>query len=117
MLRKISEMWPGKINRKELKRKICRGDDFTLVDARNSGSFREEHIVGAISLPVSEVEGIAGELLAKSGEIVVYCSSFACSVSGDEVGKLRQMGFRNVKHYAGGIEDWKKAGYPTESSK
>lgn len=116
MLRKISEMWPGKISRKALKRKIDHGDDIRLVDARNSDSFKEEHIKGAISLPVSEVEERAEKLLGKSDEIIVYCSSFACPASADEVKKLKQMGFRNVKHYAGGIEDWKKAGYPTESS-
>lgn len=116
MLRKIAEIWPGKIRRKELKKKIDRRDDFILVDARHSGSFKEEHIKGAVSLPLSEVEKRAERLLRKSDEIVVYCSSFACPASANEVRKLKQMGFKNVKHYAGGIEDWKSAGYPTESS-
>ena len=116
ILRKIAEIWPGKIRRKELKKRIDRRDDFILVDARNSESFMEEHITGAISLPLSEVEKRAKKLLRKSDEIVVYCSSFACPASADEVKKLKQMGFKNVKHYAGGIEDWKNAGYPTESS-
>jgi len=115
-LRKIAEIWPGKIRREELKKKIDRRDDFILVDARNSDSFREEHIKGAISLPLSEVEERAERLLRKSDEIVVYCSSFACPASANEVEKLKQMGFKNVKHYAGGIEDWKNAGHPTERS-
>ena len=116
MLRKIAEILPGKIRRKELKRKIDSPDDFKLVDARNSGSFREENIRGAISIPLGGVEERAEKLLRKSDEIVVYCSSFACPASANEVRKLKQMGFRNVKHYAGGIEDWKNVGYPTESS-
>ena len=116
MLRRIAEIWPGKIRRKELRRKIDRRDDFKLVDARNSDSFREEHIKGAISLPLSEVEERDEKLLRKSDEIIVYCSSFACPASANEVKKLKQMGFKNVRHYAGGIEDWKNAGYPTESS-
>ena len=116
MLRKIAEIWPGKIRRKELKKKIDRRDNFKLVDARDSDSFKEEHIKGAISLPQGEVEGKAEKLLRKSDEIIVYCSSFACHASANEVKKLKQMGFKNVRHYAGGIEDWKNAGYPTESS-
>jgi len=116
MLRKIAEMWPGKIRREELKRKMDRHDNLTLVDARNSDSFKEEHIEGAISLPLSEVRERAEHLLSRSDEIVVYCSSFACSASANEVKMLEQMGFKNVKHYAGGIEDWKKTCYPTEPS-
>jgi rhodanese-related sulfurtransferase len=107
-------MLPGKIDRKELRKKIDRGDDFTLVDARSVLSYREEHIKGAISLPLNEVDEKTVQMLGKNDEIVVYCSSFSCSASVDEVKKLRKMGFRNVKHYAGGIKDWKKAGYPTE---
>jgi rhodanese-related sulfurtransferase len=26
------------------------------------------------------------------------------------------MGYKNVRRYAGGIEDWKEAGYPLEGS-
>lgn len=114
MLRKISEMLPGKIDRKELRKKIDRGDDFTLVDARSALSYMEEHIEGAISLPLNEVDEKAGQMFSKNDEIVVYCTSVSCPASADEVKKLRKMGFKNVKHYAGGIKDWKKAGHPTE---
>jgi len=108
-------MMPGKIARKELKEKMERGDDFTLVDARSSDSYREERIKGAISLPLEEVEKEAEGMLSKDGEIVVYCGGFSCPASGNEVRKLRDMGFKNVKHYAGGIKEWKEAGYPTET--
>jgi len=108
-------MMPGKIARKELRKKMERGDDFTLVDARSSDSYREERIKGAISLPLEEVEKEAEGMLSKDGEIVVYCGGFSCPASGNEVRKLRDMGFKNVKHYAGGIKEWKEAGYPTET--
>ena len=38
--------------------------------------------------------------------VVVYCGSFSCPTSGKEVKGLKVMGFRNVKHYAGGLKDW-----------
>ena len=116
MLSKLAEMWPGKISTRELKKKIDRGDHFILVDARDTNSYKSEHIMGAISLPLSEVDEKADQLLDKSIEVIVYCNSFACPTSANEVKKLRQMGFGNVKHYAGGIQDWKTAGYTTKSS-
>lgn len=113
MLRKIAEMLPGKIDREELRRKMDRGDNFTLVDARSADSYMEEHIKGAISLPLGEVDEKAEQILSKNDEIIVYCSGFSCAASTNEIKKLREMGFKNVRHYAGGIKDWKEAGYPT----
>ena len=114
ILRKIDEMLPGNISRKELKRKMDRNEDFALVDARSFKSYSEEHIRGAISLPLDEVEEKAEQILSKNDEIIVYCGSFSCPRSANEVKRLRNMGFKNVKRYAGGIKDWKKAGYQTE---
>lgn len=114
MLREITELVPRKIGREELKRKMDRGEKFTLVDARSTYSYKEEHMKGAISLPLDEVDEKAEQILGKNDEIIVYCSSFSCTASGDEVRKLRKMGFKNVRHYAGGIKDWKEADYPTE---
>jgi rhodanese-related sulfurtransferase len=116
VLSKIAEIWPGKISSQELKKKIDRGDHFILVDARDTNSYESEHMMGAISLPLSEVDEKADQLLDRSVDVIVYCNSLACLTSANEVKKLKQMGFRNVQHYAGGIQDWKKAGYPTESS-
>ena len=116
MLSKIAEIWPGKISSQELKKKIDRGDHFILVDARDTNSYESEHVIGAISLPLSEVDEKADQLLDRSVDVIVYCNNLACPTSASEVKKLKQMGFRNVKHYAGGIQDWKKTGYPTESS-
>ncbi len=117
MLRRIAEKWPGKISRKELKRKMDCGDKFILVDARSPDSYRSEHIKGAISLPLSEVDERAEQMLDKKNKIIVYCNSFSCTASGEEVRRLKMVGFKNIKHYAGGIIDWKKAGYPTERGK
>lgn len=115
MLRKIAEMWPGKVSRKEVKKKMDRGDKFILVDARNSDSYKDEHIKGAISIPLGEVDEGAERMLGKDDEIIVYCSSFSCTASANEVRRLKEMEFKNVEHYASGIKDWKKAGYPTEA--
>lgn len=113
-MRKITEMLPGKIGGKELKRKMDWGDDFALVDARDRDSYGEEHIEGAMSLPVDQVEQKAEQMLGKDREVVVYCEGFSCAASGNEVRKLKKMGFKKLRHYAGGISQWKEFGYPIE---
>jgi rhodanese-related sulfurtransferase len=45
---------------------------------------------------------------------VTYCSSFECEASTIAAQKLDKYGFKNVLEFKGGLEDWKKAGYPTE---
>ena len=47
-------------------------------------------------------------------EIVVYCMNRECAASGVEVRELRQIGYRNVRHYAGGKQGWIQAGLPVE---
>jgi rhodanese-related sulfurtransferase len=46
--------------------------DFVLLDARDRASYEKEHLPGAVSMPLAEVEKRAGEL-DPSREYVVYC--------------------------------------------
>ena len=65
------------VSRDELKAKIDRGDDFTLVEALAEPSYREWHLPGAINVPWDKVRDLAPKLLPdKNADIVVYCGSF-----------------------------------------
>jgi hypothetical protein len=57
----------------ELKSKFDRKADVIIVDARGKDSFEQEHIRGAISIPLDEVEERHKEL-PKDKEIVFYCT-------------------------------------------
>ena len=46
---------------------------------------------------------------------MTYCSNTACPNSGQVAAKLESLGYRNVRKYAEGIQDWVEAGLPTES--
>lgn len=37
-----------------------------------------------------------------------------CEASIEEARELEEMGYRNVLHYAGGKQDWIRAGFPVE---
>ena len=64
------------ITRYELKAKLDRGDDFTLVEALPPPAYRDGHIAGAINLPPIQVRELAPKRLPdKAAEIVVYCAS------------------------------------------
>jgi rhodanese-related sulfurtransferase len=64
------------ISRDELKARLDRGDDFTLVEALPPPAYRDGHIPGAINLPPIQVRELAPKRLPdKATEIVVYCAS------------------------------------------
>ena len=64
------------ISRDELKLKIDRHDDFTLVETLPKVAYEHAHLPGAINLPSDQVNVLAPKLLPdKNAEIVVYCAS------------------------------------------
>ena len=99
------------ISREELKEKIDRGDDFTLVMTLSEWAFEAKHIPGSINVTRPEQ---ATEALNPDDEIVVYCSNPACTASQMAYHFLTSRGFENVRRYAGGVQDWEAAGFPLE---
>jgi len=64
------------ISRDELKDKLDRQDDFTLVETLPMVAYEHAHLPGAINLPSDQVSVLAPKLLPdKNAEIVVYCAS------------------------------------------
>ncbi|MEV5834594.1 hypothetical protein [Nocardia sp. NPDC052112] len=46
---------------------------------------------------------------------MTWCSNNACQNSELVAGKLRALGYTNVRAYRAGIQDWTEAGMPIES--
>ncbi len=88
---------------------------FVLVDARSREDYEKSHLPGALSVPVEDIKDYA-DRLDKSEEIVTYCGSFQCPASTMAAKEFMKLGFKNVKDYKGGIQEWTEKGYPTESS-
>ena len=103
------------ITRDELREFISSRKKLTLVDVLPRAHFEQEHIKGAISLPLDEIGRKAKTLLEKKDElIVVYCASFECQASTQAARKLISLGYPNVSDYKGGLQDYKEAGLPIE---
>lgn len=103
-----------KITREYLKNMMDTDVDFVLIDARGHEAYAKEHLPGALSIPSDHL----GEHLLREHKknriFVTYCSNFECEASTIAAQKLDKYGFKNVLEFKGGLEDWKKAGYPTE---
>jgi rhodanese-related sulfurtransferase len=103
------------ITRDELRDAIA-ADAVTVVDALGGEYYAKAHLPGAVPLVEADVDARAATLLPdRDAAIVTYCSNPACPNSGRVAERLTALGYRNVRKYREGIEDWTAAGLPTES--
>lgn len=100
----------------ELLEKLERGDDFVLVDALAPMIYAHSHLPTAINLPPSGIDAIrcAKRIPDPGTEIVVYCANPECDDSVVTAQRLQDLGYTNVRHYAGGKDEWRARGLPLE---
>ncbi len=101
------------ITAEELKKKLEKNDDFTLINVLTPESYQKEHIPGSINIPYQEIVKNSDEL-DKYDEIIVYCSDIFCDASPTAAKKLEKLGFNNINDFEGGMEAWKEKDYPIE---
>ena len=83
-----------------------------ILDVREPSEWNDAHIEGATLVPLGELESRVNEL-PRDQEIVVACRSGNRSAQARDV--LLNDGFTQVTSMAGGLNQWKAAGYPTVS--
>ncbi len=105
-----------RITRDDLLKRMLSKEAFKLVDVLSADSYAKEHIKGAISIPVDEIEKKAPGVLKNDDRIIVYCASFDCQASTHAAQKLVDLGYTHVWDYKGGLKDYKEAGLPLEGS-
>jgi rhodanese-related sulfurtransferase/acyl carrier protein len=101
------------IDSADLKTALDDGQELVVVDGRSAEAYAREHIAGAISIPH---RSISEELLdghSKAPLYVAYCDGIGCNASTKTAIKFATSGFR-VKELIGGLDWWKRDGYPTE---
>lgn len=62
---------PNQIDRDGVRRLVDRGAQ--LVEVLPSPEYEEDHLPGALHLPLRHIDGRAADLLDRSCQIVVYC--------------------------------------------
>ena len=95
------------ITAEEVKNKLDRAENFTLIDVRELSEYEICRIDGSILIPLGEIDDKKPQNLnglAQNDEIIVHCKAGVRSLKA--VKTLKKMGFENVKSMAGGIEAW-----------
>jgi rhodanese-related sulfurtransferase len=104
------------IGREELVAKMASSAAVRLLDAQAPGWYEREHLPGAVRGSIEDLERALAQLGDDlDGEVVVYCWNATCSASELAAGLLEQSGYRNVRRYTAGKQDWIEAGLPVES--
>jgi rhodanese-related sulfurtransferase len=95
----------------ELKEKLDRGDNFKLVMTLGEWEYRAKHIPSSLRVSTLQ-EGL--EVLDRDDEIVLYDSGPTCPASRMACRFLEAHGYKRVRRYAAGLEEWESVGYPLE---
>ena len=90
-------------------------DDFIILDVRNATDFAEQHVCGAINLPLRQITRKRMSEFSDDALFVVYCWGPGCNSLTKAALKLTHLGYA-VKELIGGIEYWRREGYPLERS-
>ena len=91
------------------------GDNVVVVDARSADSYAAEHIAGAVNIPHRTMTAESTADIPRDALVVTYCDGIGCNASTKGALKMTQLGFR-VKELLGGLDWWKRDGYPTEGA-
>jgi len=84
-----------------------------ILDVREKDAFDKEHLPGALSVPIGELDSRMGEFEAHTAEeVVIYCNDG--STRGPRAtDKMNKAGFTKAKNIESGLEGWRKAELPT----
>jgi rhodanese-related sulfurtransferase len=95
----------------DVKKRLDRGENLTLIDVREESEFAKDHVPGAVHLGKGIIErDIEARVPDTSAEIILYCGGgFRSALAADN---LQKMGYKNVISMDGGIRDWRGKGYP-----
>jgi rhodanese-related sulfurtransferase len=90
-------------------------DDVQLLEVLPEAEFREEHLAGAISLPLTDMtrRRLDEEGLDPRKPTVVYCFDTQCDLSPRAAHRLEALGFTDVSDYVAGKAAWLGDGLPS----
>jgi rhodanese-related sulfurtransferase len=97
------------VGREELRRRVEAGN-VVVVDVRPGAEYHAGHIVGARSVPLSDLKRRLRDL-PKDVDIVAYCRGPYCVYADDAVRRLRRSG-RHAARLEDGYPEWARAGLP-----
>jgi rhodanese-related sulfurtransferase len=94
------------ITPEDVKAKLDRGEEFTLVDVREPWEVETAHLDSAKLIPMGDVPSRAHQELDPEDHIVVICHHGVRSMN--VTAWLRQQGFEKAQSMRGGIDAWSR---------
>ena len=91
----------------EVKQKLDRSENFTLIDVREPSEYKICRIDGSVLIPLGKIENMKPKNLnglSQNDEIILHCKAGVRSLKAAKA--LKKIGFENVKSMTGGIERW-----------
>jgi len=102
------------INVTQLNERLLRGA-LQVLDVRRPGEYSSGHVPGALTSPLSGIEGRIRDLpVTKDAETAVICAGGYRSSAAASL--LQKHGFTRLINVMGGTSAWVNAGYPVETS-
>jgi rhodanese-related sulfurtransferase len=106
------------ITREDIKALLDAASPVTLVEALPEKYWKHSHLPGAINIPHDRIRDLGPALLPdKDALIVVYCANEPCKNSTIASEELEALGYRKIREYVGGKQDWIDAGMPVEKGR
>lgn len=97
----------------DLKARLDWGEPaLTIVDLRSRDLFNQNHITGAVSIPMAEAVSRILTALEFDRDIYLYAGTDEEATVVAE--QLREAGYQRISVLRGGAAAWKAAGFPTE---
>ena len=92
-------------------------DGAQVVEVLAQAEYEQEHLPGAISIPLARLARDAPSRLRRDRPVLVYCYDAECDLSPRAAARLALLGFPDVYDLTTGKVGWLAAGLPTEGRK
>lgn len=97
-------------------RRLVSEEQAQLVEVLPRAEYEEEHLPGALSLPLKEIGSEPLRALDPPRPLIVYCYDWLCDMSPRAAARLQSLGAERVYDYAAGKVDWLAHGLPREGA-
>jgi rhodanese-related sulfurtransferase/CBS domain-containing protein len=87
-----------------------------LVEVLPRPEYEDEHLPGALSLPLKEIGPEPPDVLDPARPVIVCCYDWLCDMSPRAAARLASLGLARVYDYAAGKVDWLAHGFPREGT-
>ncbi|MBP1996500.1 rhodanese-like domain-containing protein [Paenibacillus eucommiae] len=88
----------------EIKDRLAKGEELTIVDVREDDEVAAGMIAGAQHIPLGELPDRHTEIKQNGEEIILVCRSG--NRSGKALNYLESLGYKGLKNMTGGMLEW-----------